>query len=310
MIKFTMTAPAGSFTTVPVGRIPGGFRLQISYSENITFAGVATDETPIQGKVLAGADWVLLRDDGVAVFNAQITFQAQIRGAQPEQHSYHVFDAAISGRVLINAARGSWPVNSVADLKTLNGRFPATLPIQFETSNEPPAGASKAMLAAGANWQKFADLATSQFLATGEIEIVAGALQSATLAVASVDDTLRAITVGAAGRSGVAPAMPGPVREDPLANMFLSATETTWPLIRSVPSTIFEHIDEVFKHHAAGASPLFAHREKKWSAMEWPAAHLLIRELVGIVDTARRKPTDYHVPDDPRPNAGHSVARR
>jgi hypothetical protein len=288
MIHFTIYAPAGSLTTVPVGRVPGGFRLQIAYSEDIKFQGQASDGRPIEGKVLAGMDWVLLRDDGVAVFDAQITFQASIPnpGGVP---SYHIFDGDLSGQVNVKspAAGSTWPINTVADWQKLNGTAAARLPIQFETSNKPPTGASTAIQTAGDNWEMFHDLAISQFLASGTITIMSGALESAELQVASVDDHIEAaVRQQAMARptiSGIPPRTMGSVRHDVIVGLLLSATETKWMAIRGVLPLVGKHLKKVISEHCPAANDALAALVQN-PKLSWVEAEKLIRRITSFVE--------------------------
>ena len=182
MIHFTISAGSKALTTSPVGPVCGGYRLQVGYGPGVTFAGLDSKDQPIAGHVVTGNDWVLLRDDGVAIFDAKITFEATAPGR-------HVFDAILSGRV--DLANRGWkrPIRSREDLKMLDGSFHVNLPIEFETSQKAPDWASDPIKLAGKYSDHFADLAKNQFVAGGTIEAKQGEITSASLDVLSIADT-------------------------------------------------------------------------------------------------------------------------
>ena len=111
----------------PSGAVPGGlsFAGRLRPRSHVHRHGLQKG-TPLSGKVLAGSDWVLLRDDGVAVFDTKITFSADNPGP-------HVFDAELFGQVNVKGASVAWPISTVDDWKKLDGNLGVSLPIQFET---------------------------------------------------------------------------------------------------------------------------------------------------------------------------------
>ncbi len=190
MIRFNIKAGEGSLTTVPLGRVPGGYRLQVNYSAAVRFAG-ARDQEVFDGSILTGSDWVLLRDDGVAVFDAHITFKARLPGSTPEKPKFHVFDADVSGQVRLKKNGWLSPINSLRDLLVLRDDLTVVLPIQFESSLPAPDGSSDQILTAAENAPFFADLTEHQYLARGTFHLNGGSMGAADLEIASADTTLQ-----------------------------------------------------------------------------------------------------------------------
>ena len=54
MIYFRITIGANHLTTVPIGVVTGGYRLQVTYGDGITFDGFTSDGDKLSGKVIAG----------------------------------------------------------------------------------------------------------------------------------------------------------------------------------------------------------------------------------------------------------------
>jgi hypothetical protein len=193
MITFTIDAPTNSLTTTPVGRLPGGFRIQLDYGSLVTFSGTSSGTSssgavakPFNGKVASGMDWIFLRDDGAAIFDAHITFQS----LQPE----HYFDAVLSGQIDITslAPGAPWmPIEAPGDWQKLAAAGDLTLtvalPIAFRTSVGKAAlggrKLSKAIEKATENATLFAELGRNQFVAHGGIVIAAGLIKSLRLTV-------------------------------------------------------------------------------------------------------------------------------
>jgi len=180
MIYFRITIGANHLTTVPIGVVTGGYRLQVTYGDGITFDGFTSDGDKLSGKVIAGTDLVLLRDDGVAVFDAKITFQAQ----EPKSHT---FDGELRGRVDLKPIGFSNRIRNKTDLEKLDKPLFVTLPIQFETAypNVLPGGP---FAEASQNARPFADLARHQFLAIGQFDIDRGQIRGGELTIMSVGD--------------------------------------------------------------------------------------------------------------------------
>jgi hypothetical protein len=246
MIEFEITTQdSGSFSTVPVGRVPGGYRLQINYNDSVTFTGTSDSghgSEKVHGKVLAGTDWVLLRDDGVAVFDAHITFKA-------DKPAPHVFDAVLSGQVDLTQVRWVAPIGSPNDVNRLEGELNVALPIQFETSVAAPEGASAEIVEAAKNRAPFADLAKHQFLAQGTFYISKGEIKSARLAIVPAAKQAKTLisqvaqisrltgelkSARASGRASKNGESSAEELEDIFEHLARRATREVWPDIRSV----------------------------------------------------------------------------
>lgn len=187
MIHFMINIGSNSLTTVPIGVVTGGYRLQLTYGDGITFKGRTTNGETLIGKVVAGTDLVLLRDDGVAEFDAKITFQA-------DEPRHHTFDGELRGRVDLRSIGFSNRIRNKTDLEKLNKSLFVTLPIQFETAdpNVPPGGP---FAEAAKNATPFADLARHQFLAMGQFNIERGQFRAAALTIVSAGDLAVADTL-------------------------------------------------------------------------------------------------------------------
>jgi hypothetical protein len=257
MTRLNITAPAGSLSTIPVGSLPGGFRLHVTYTKDTTAVGsqIRQSEVPtfdgeisqaqatskvLGGEVVALSDWILLRDDGVAVFDAKITFAA----IQPVRH---LFDADLRGRVDIRKLE-NWktPLRTVDDVKKLKGQLSVVLPIDFETAGPPPTDGSKALIDAAKAGEAFADLATRQYLATGTVQIVNGEIAEVNLhvvptAVKHEDESSEDVYVP----PRYSLVVPRPHR-DPLIQLLLDATKDNWTVIRRAiaPEPVMRHIGE------------------------------------------------------------------
>jgi hypothetical protein len=174
-IKSTQPLP-----TAALGRVPGGYRIQVTYGPEVTFSGKTSEGEQFEGAVVTGTDWILLRDDGVAVFDGKITFRATKPGV-------HVFDADIDGRVNLKPIGGGGaPIRDAQGWKSLGASRKAlkvALPIAFETTSVVPPDASRRIAEAAENGKLFVELAKHQFVARGTIEVERGQIMSLDLRV-------------------------------------------------------------------------------------------------------------------------------
>jgi hypothetical protein len=123
----------------------------------------------VDGKVASGADWLTVREDGVATFDGRITLRAD---------ESFLIDAVISGVVDL---RGDAPMPEASDkrstfyeqwlLGTLPPTIPVVLPVKFEAAKTPGNWASDALRKASEGYWKFERLARGQFLAAGSITL-------------------------------------------------------------------------------------------------------------------------------------------
>jgi hypothetical protein len=250
MISFSVSAPIGTLSSTPVGRVPGGYRVQVGYDQQISFEGVDSADQAISGHVVAGSDWVMLRDDGVALFSAKVTFEA----AAPHKQ---VFDSVLTGRVALDSVGWKGPIRSPDEWRRLNGTLRVTLPIQFETSGPPPDGASKAMQEAAAGWATFADLARHQFMASGEVTVTNGSVASMMLRVSAAAEGI-----------------------DPILALLFGANEKNWPLLRNaLTEPVLEHAQQQIPKKLRpnnAKEPL--HKQ------DWANAESFIRQLRGLIN--------------------------
>jgi hypothetical protein len=173
------TAP---LPTAAIGRVPGGYRIQVTYGPTVKFSGRSSEGESFEGEVVTGNDWILLRDDGVAVFDGKITFKANA----PREH---IFDADIDGRVDLTSIGESQPIRDAQGWRSLGiprRALLVALPIAFETTDAVPPNAAKAIAIAGQNGCLFAEFAKHQFVARGTIEVAGGQIMSLDLRVEAI----------------------------------------------------------------------------------------------------------------------------
>jgi hypothetical protein len=192
MTTFTIEAPQGSLTTTPIGPLPGGFRVQVEYPSTVMFIGDFGEKPDapqrFEGNVVTGLDWMFLRDDGVATFDARFTFRADRPGT-------HYFDATMSGQAdlsnLKSVGEATWkPIADATGLAILEGPLAVTLPIAFRTSLDTSLIGDRKLsddMKAAARYAKaFGDLAKGQFVANGTIVFKAGRVDSLELTVSPI----------------------------------------------------------------------------------------------------------------------------
>jgi hypothetical protein len=199
MIEFTIEAPVGSLVTWPIGRVPGGYRVQIDWAgqgqPEVTFQGISRYGDPpcaarrISGKIINGSDWALIRDDGVVTFNAKLTFEADDPDppAPLADAVKHVFDAVLSGTMELPKG----PKITRADqVREIEADLEVYLPIRFETSIAAPICASPELVKASKHAKVFAELSRRQFVAYGRISLKKGDECAADLKVAAIQDII------------------------------------------------------------------------------------------------------------------------
>ena len=216
MTTFTIEAPQGSLTTTPIGPLPGGFRVQVEYPSTVKFIEGDFDRGPdasprFYGNVVTGLDWMFLRDDGVATFDARFTF----RSSKPDTH---YFDATMTGQAdlshLPSVGAATWkPIANAKGLAILDGALEVTLPIAFRTSLDVSVIGDRKLsddMKAAAKYAKvFADLAKGQFVASGQMVFKAGRLDSLKLTVSPVGVGPRRGAGAVTGAGGDPPPPPG-----------------------------------------------------------------------------------------------------
>jgi hypothetical protein len=179
---FTIEALKGQIETTICGDVPGGVRLHVTYTKGIKFSGRSGVAVPdLEGEILGGSDWVLLRKDGVATFDGVVTFAAEATGGTGERH---VFDGAFSGVVdLTNAMTDLVPAMPIdtQNWERLNGQLEVVLPVRFETAGPAEAWASEQFRSAAQGARPFRVLGRRQFAAVGALHIEAGRILGASL---------------------------------------------------------------------------------------------------------------------------------
>jgi hypothetical protein len=129
--------------------------------------------TGLEGSILSGIDWALVRTDGVASFDARLTLSAKT-GDDGE----FLIEALMSGAVDLNPA-AEHTIEATrkiyADWKSgaLPDQIPLALGVRFEATGAAPADASPEYKRKVAHFPRFMRLTRCHCLATGRIIFVA-----------------------------------------------------------------------------------------------------------------------------------------
>lgn len=127
----------------------------------------------LDGSILSGIDWALVRTDGVASFDARLTLSAKTGG-----DGDFLIEALMSGAVdldptaphTIEAGRktyGAWKSGGLADA------IPLALGVRFEATGAAPPDASAEYKRKVEHFPRFMRLTRCQCLALGELKLVA-----------------------------------------------------------------------------------------------------------------------------------------
>ena len=164
-------------------RVLGGTRVHVTYKVG-TVTPLSQSIVPrLNGKVLSGADWLTIRDDGVVAFDARLTLgkdadDVVIDVGLPAEKRFEEGEASPEDDFLLNAV-----VSGVADSKladggwrpSFTGRLHVALPVVFEASGQPVPWAGPRFRQLAASLAKnYGVLVRRQCLAIGTMDFTNG----------------------------------------------------------------------------------------------------------------------------------------
>jgi hypothetical protein len=179
-------------------RVPGGRRLHVSYFGGQVIAAKHGPLPTFNGCVVSGTDWVLIREDGVLVFDGRLTlgsdndlsdidFDGRAARASRRGDNLDTFlvNATLSGVVDLERGHGTAGDESGRQpaWDTMSSRVPVALPIRFEGSTARASWAKPRFRALAESFSQFSALVRSQFLAVGDVTIHAGQIVGVELVV-------------------------------------------------------------------------------------------------------------------------------
>jgi uncharacterized protein DUF3237 len=172
-------------------RVPGGKRLHVSYFGGQVRAAKQGPLPSFNGCVLSGTDWVLVRDDGVLVFDGRLTlgsdndlsdidFDGRAARASRRGDNLDTFlvSATLSGVVDLDSGRGRAQADSAPPplWDALSGVFPVALPMRFEGSTTRVSWAKPRLRALAESFTRYSPLVQNPFIAVGDVTIQTGQL--------------------------------------------------------------------------------------------------------------------------------------
>jgi Protein of unknown function (DUF3237) len=195
-------ATCSDLVCVNVGEVPGGTRLHVTYKDGEIRdfvvppeAGGPAPEAPTgprprkgaapaktdakastkKGSIVSGSDWVLIRRDAVASFNAQLTFRLE---------EGFVFDALMSGVVDLapgkrQGAERTAVYNRWKDISYT--KLQVALPTQFEAAGPKENWIARKYKDLSAQFDRYGYLVLHQFIAIGSFTVDKGKILKADL---------------------------------------------------------------------------------------------------------------------------------
>jgi hypothetical protein len=175
---FKIASTANDVATLPPQGVLGGTRLHASYSGGTVKPLGGSLVANLEGVVLSGHAWVLLREDGVAVFDVRLTLARERKDAALEVFSKAVrqfedgkapdpldflLNANVTGLAKLPAPKpgqASYPVH-------------VALPIAFEGSGPEKPYATARLRFLAANYANYKDLLVNQCMVGGTFELKA-----------------------------------------------------------------------------------------------------------------------------------------
>jgi hypothetical protein len=179
-------------------RVPGGRRLHVSYFGGQVTAVKRGPLPNFNGCVSSGTDWVLIREDGVLVFDGRLTlgsdndlsdidFDNRAARASRRGDNLDTFlvNATLSGVVDLERAHRTAGDESGRQTAwdAMSCRVPVALPIRFEGSTSRASWAKPRFRALAESFSQFSALVRSQFVAVGDVTIHAGQIVAIELVV-------------------------------------------------------------------------------------------------------------------------------
>lgn len=184
--------------------VPGGFRLHVTYTGGKVWICLPTQDDSgygVEGAVISGADWIQIRGDGVAVFDARLTLAkstqdnvlnvdipadrdfAKRQRAAPDDFMVY---AIIGGVADLGARASKDSPLSATEWAEYTGEIPVALPVRFEASGRTVNWGSPRFRALGANYERYQHLLRNQCVAEGTVNVKGGRVVSLQLDVYSL----------------------------------------------------------------------------------------------------------------------------
>jgi hypothetical protein len=178
---FTIECLPDDIKCIVTGRVPGGTRLHVTYSGGVVrpAPGGPLDHMSDHGKLLSGGDWMLIRDDKVAVFDTRMTIRTN--EAKNERERF-VFDAVLSG--VVDLKQGE--VEPPPDWSRLTQELNVTLPIRFEVSGPKQDWVARRYRELAEHFHRYEILVRRPFLALGRVRVNHGQIESLILHVTEI----------------------------------------------------------------------------------------------------------------------------
>jgi len=162
-----------------------GLRFRIRYGESseVWYYAKENDPKPIPGTVLSGADWTLLRSDGVMIFESRITLQFSRPDKDGESTVPYLLDCTLSGMtdlaevMKLDSGRTDEEIfDSLMRSKYSGQHWPLSLKVRFEGSAGPPPREDTSwlpenLLRAGTEFPFYRQLVRQELSAYGEVEV-------------------------------------------------------------------------------------------------------------------------------------------
>jgi hypothetical protein len=195
---FSILCQAGDIECGLPLRVPGGRRLHLAYAGGRVVAKENGALPRLNGRVLSGSDWLLLREDGVLVFDGRMTlgsgqdladvdFDSRASRAARLGDNLDAFlvNATLTGMVDLNTARqrGNIPRVQPAGWDGLTCNLSVVLPIRFGASGTRVSWAKPRYRLFAENFATYGLLVQNQFLAIGDIAFSGGLVTGVSLEI-------------------------------------------------------------------------------------------------------------------------------
>ncbi len=176
---FTIQCERAGIVPLPASKVPGGTRLRVSYRDGVVKPLKGTIVPEIRGLVLSGGDWILVREDGVALFDMRLTLGSHRDDVvvKVDDRSRREFNAGTpppKNDFLLNAlVTGMAPLGG-SDGEVKDGAHPVALPVVFEGAGPLETWTKPRFRELSATYPEYAKLLAHQCLASGAITIEKG----------------------------------------------------------------------------------------------------------------------------------------
>ncbi len=172
--------------------VPGGFRLHVTYTGGKVKIGLLEhdgSENWVDGTVISGADWIEIREDGVAVFDARLTLARSVLDnvlnvdepanrnfvrERPSTPDDFVMYAIIQGAADLGEPTGTAGLLDAEKWAKDGGSIPVAQHFRFEASGRAVNWGSPRFRMLGNNYPKYARLLRNQCIAEGDVNVTNG----------------------------------------------------------------------------------------------------------------------------------------